>query len=118
QRAEELQRTAVDGGEVRVGLSAGQRQRAGTVFDQHTRTADRRGAGDRAGVVEDEHVVVRDVAADIAVGGNAVAQLQRAFVDRHAAAERVHRVDEQRTRADFEERARAGNHAGAAEGIV
>ena len=63
--------------------------RASATLDDFARTTDACGTAGAGGVREDERVVVRDIAADAAVDGDAIAELHDAFVDQDAAAESV-----------------------------
>ena len=105
------QRAGVDLRAAAVEVRAGQDQRPGGRLRQTAAAADRAAIGLGVGVGKRQPGVVGDIAGHRAVLAHPVAQLQRAAVDRCAAAVRVAAGENLRSRAGQDQRQRAAGGA-------
>ena len=108
--AVDQQRAGVHGRSAGIAVVPGQRDDAGALLRDRSRSRDEAAKADIVRAIEDQRAVVRHVAEDGA-GGAAIAEGQGAARDRRAARIVVGAGQDQRTRTRFGESARTGNHA-------
>jgi hypothetical protein len=100
-RAGEFESAAVDGGEARISLSAAESENAERIFGEGTGTANVGRDGEGGWIGDREAGVVGDVAAQTAVSGDAVAELNGTGDDTCTTGETVDSVDGETSGTEF-----------------